>query len=227
MICLWNYENCWTHNLNIFKVSNCCSYYDVTNMFVQNLQNQGTHNKKASLRTRAFADKRGHARSLVSRAAQRSSQARADSDEYHEHFGDGADREHIHGDAHLHWRTCNQAQEWVARASRLAPWKPNQRIRRTWQDRSGRLRDRTVDTGATMNGNAGDRTKGQILLCMRCVFNIALNTKYHFDFRQRADGEHVHGNPHFHGWSWKRHNIHNKWSYCVAMMSMSRGKVGK
>lgn len=58
------------------------------------------------------------------RTPQRPRQAWADSGEYHEHFGDGADREHIHGDAHLHWGTCNQAQLWVAHAPRAVKTKP-------------------------------------------------------------------------------------------------------
>lgn len=62
--------------------------------------------------------------------------------------------------------------------------------------------NRTVDTGATMNGlMLVIMLRDKILLCMRCVFNIVLKIRYHFHFRQRADGEHVHGNPHFHGWS--------------------------
>lgn len=27
---------------------------------------------------------------------------------YHQHFGDGADTEHKHGDSHLHGRACNR-----------------------------------------------------------------------------------------------------------------------
>lgn len=42
-------------------------------------------------------------------------------DKYHQHFRDGADTEHVHGDSHLHGRACKRKHSfWVAL------WKPNQ-----------------------------------------------------------------------------------------------------
>ncbi|CAB3244799.1 unnamed protein product [Arctia plantaginis] len=85
--------------------------------------------------------KRGHARSLESWAAR--ARVRAYWSEYHEHFRHGADREHIHGDAHLHRRTCKQAltcsMSGATGATGATP------------DRGGRTDGRT-DAGATTCG---------------------------------------------------------------------------
>lgn len=105
---------------------------------------------------------------------------------YHQHFGDGADTEHIHGDSHLHGRACNRKYPYTVvffneNQIKFVPPGPARRLPRS-------IRARTSGSGGT-----GHTTSTSPI--------------YHLDLGQRADAQHVHCDSHLHGRACKRTTI--------------------